>query len=99
MCSDLPTGWDGRAVPGAAEETRLGAPGPRPQGRFTRQLQVNDALDSADTYENGVLRLTIPMSQAAEPRRIEVRAVDRRQPVAVDTGGEVPGDHTVTDTR
>jgi HSP20 family protein len=88
MCSDLPTGWDGRAVQGAAEETRLGAPGPRPQGRFTGQLQVSDALDSADitaTYENGVLRLTIPMSQAAEPRRIELRAVDRQQPVAVKT--------------
>jgi HSP20 family protein len=62
---------------------------------------VSDA-DSANitaTYENGVLRLTIPMSQASEPRRIEVRAVDRQQPVAVDTGDEVPGDHTVTDTR
>jgi HSP20 family protein len=49
---------------------------------------VSDALDSADitaTYENGVLRLTIPMSQAAEPRRIELRAVDRQQPVAVKT--------------
>ena len=77
-------------------------PAERPQGRFTRQLQVSDALDSANiaaTYENGVLRLTIPMSQAAKPRRIEVRAVDRQQPVAVDTGDEVPGDHTVTDTR
>jgi len=66
----------------------------RPQGRFTRQLQVSDALDSAAiaaTYENGVLRLTIPMSQAAKPRRIEVRAVDREQPVSVDTGGEAAG--------
>jgi HSP20 family protein len=65
----------------------------RPQGRFTRQVQVSDALDSANigaTYENGVLRLTIPISQAAKPRRIEVRAVDQ-QPVSVDTGGEAAG--------
>jgi len=61
----------------------------RPQGRFTRQLQVSDALDSASiaaTYENGVLRLTVPMSQAAKPRRIEVQAADRQQPVAVNSG-------------
>jgi HSP20 family protein len=66
----------------------------RPQGRFTRQLQVSDALDSANitaTYENGVLRLTIPMSQAAKPRRIEVRDVDRQQPVSVGAGGESAG--------
>jgi HSP20 family protein len=63
----------------------------RPQGRFTRQVQVSDAVDSANiaaTYENGVLRLTIPISQAAKPRRIEVRAVDRQQPVSVDTGSD-----------
>ena len=122
MCSDLPTGWDGDAVPGAAEETRLGAPRPdrwengrglprspryttqRPQGRFTRRLQVRDAPDGADiraTYENGVRRLTIPMSQAAEPRRTEVRPVDRRRPVAAGTEDLEPhGDgHAMTDRR
>ena len=47
----------------------------RPQGSFTRQLQVGDALDTAKvaaTYNNGVLMLTIPMAESAQPRRIEV---------------------------
>ncbi len=49
----------------------------RPQGSFTRQLQVGDALDTsrvAATYNDGVLRLTIPMAESAQPRRIEVQA-------------------------
>ncbi len=48
----------------------------RPQGSFTRQLQVGDALDTskvAATYDNGVLMLTIPMAESAQPRRIEVQ--------------------------
>ncbi|TFV87090.1 Hsp20/alpha crystallin family protein [Blastococcus sp. CT_GayMR20] len=48
----------------------------RPQGTFTRQLQVGDALDTtkvAATYNNGVLKLTIPMAESAQPRRIEVQ--------------------------
>jgi len=48
----------------------------RPQGTFTRQLQVGDALDTgkvAATYDNGVLLLTIPMAESAQPRRIEVQ--------------------------
>lgn len=62
----------------------------RPQGRFTRQLQVGDALDTgkvAATYDNGVLRLTIPMSEAAQPRRIEVQPGSGQQRLSVDTGG------------
>ena len=65
----------GRTLASCARRARPGTRLERPQGRFTRQLQVSDALDSANiaaTYENGVLRLTIPMSQAAKPRRIEV---------------------------
>ena len=48
----------------------------RPQGSFTRQMQVGEALDTgkvAATYDNGVLKLTIPMAEAAQPRRIEVQ--------------------------
>jgi len=63
----------------------------RPMGKFTRQLQVGDALDSANvaaTYDNGVLRLTIPVSQSAQPRRIEVMAGGGQQPVAVGAGSQ-----------
>ena len=48
----------------------------RPQGSFTRQLQLGEGLDSeavqAD-YSDGVLHLTIPVAQAAQPRRITIR--------------------------
>ena len=42
----------------------------RPQGSFTRQLQVSDALDTGKvqaTYDNGVLKLTIPTAEQARP--------------------------------
>ncbi|WNV75233.1 Hsp20/alpha crystallin family protein [Geodermatophilus sp. DSM 44513] len=48
----------------------------RPQGSFTRQLQVGDALDTTKvqaTYNDGVLMLSIPMAESAQPRRIEVQ--------------------------
>jgi HSP20 family protein len=58
----------------------------RPQGGFTRQLQVGDALDTTKvqaTYNNGVLMLTIPMAESAQPRRIEVRTGGDQQEVSV----------------
>jgi HSP20 family protein len=61
----------------------------RPYGEYTRQLQVGDALDSgnvAANYHNGVLHLTIPVSAAAQPRRIEVRRGGDDQPVSVGAG-------------
>jgi HSP20 family protein len=61
----------------------------RPYGEYTRQLQVGDALDPgnvAANYHNGVLHLTIPVSAAAQPRRIEVRRGGDDQPVSVGAG-------------
>lgn len=49
----------------------------RPQGRFTRQLQLGDTLDTANvqaSYDRGVLHLTVPLAQAAQPRRISVQS-------------------------
>jgi HSP20 family protein len=47
----------------------------RLQGTFTRQLFLGETLDAdhidAD-YEHGVLTLTIPVAEAAKPRRVEV---------------------------
>ena len=48
----------------------------RPQGTFTRQLQLGDTVDSENiqaSYGDGVLHLTLPMTQAAQPRRVQVR--------------------------
>jgi HSP20 family protein len=62
----------------------------RPQGNFTRQLQVGDALDTEKvqaTYNNGVLMLTIPLAEAAQPRRIEVQHSGGQQQLAAGGGG------------
>ena len=48
----------------------------RPQGTFTRQLQLGDTVDSENiqaSYGDGVLHLALPMTQAAQPRRVQVR--------------------------
>jgi HSP20 family protein len=48
----------------------------RPQGTFTRQLQLGDTVDSENiqaSYADGVLHVDLPMAQAAQPRRIQVR--------------------------
>ena len=48
----------------------------RPQGSFTRQLQLGDTVDSENVqarYADGVLHLTLPITQAAQPRRIPVQ--------------------------
>jgi HSP20 family protein len=47
----------------------------RPQGRFTRQLQLGDNLDLENIQadcRNGVLHLMIPLARAAQSRRIQV---------------------------
>lgn len=47
----------------------------RPHGVFSRQMFLDNTLDtdkiSAD-YTDGVLRLTIPVAEAAKPRKIEI---------------------------
>jgi HSP20 family protein len=48
----------------------------RPQGTFTRQLQLGDTVDTENiqaSYGDGVLHLTLPLTQAAQPRRVQVR--------------------------
>ena len=47
----------------------------RPQGTFTRQLYLSDAIDRDKVeahYADGVLTLTMPVAEAAKPRRIEI---------------------------
>ena len=48
----------------------------RPSGTYARQLTVGTglALDKIDaTYSDGVLTLSIPISEEAKPRRVEVQ--------------------------
>ena len=47
----------------------------RSQGRFSRQLYLGDSLDTDHVQascERGVLTVTIPVSDKAKPRRIEI---------------------------
>jgi HSP20 family protein len=54
----------------------------RPAGTFTRQVFLGDTLDtdnmSAD-YTAGVLTLSIPVHEAAKPRRVEITSQDTKQ--------------------
>jgi HSP20 family protein len=66
----------------------------RPQGRFTRQLQLGESLDTqnvAAQYANGVLHLTIPLAQAAQPRRIQVQHADAPRTIDAADGGQDSG--------
>ena len=52
----------------------------RPRGVFSRQLVLGDNLDLDGieaAYEDGVLRLTVPVAEKAKPRKIEVTSGDR----------------------
>ena len=47
----------------------------RPQGSFSRQVFVSEALDTDSidaSYDQGVLTLEIPVAEQAKPKRIEV---------------------------
>jgi HSP20 family protein len=49
----------------------------RPQGTFQRELMLGDTLDGerlSAGYDRGVLTLTIPMSERAKPRKVQVKA-------------------------
>jgi HSP20 family protein len=58
----------------------------RPLGAFSRQLFLGDGLDTehinAD-YTNGVLTLTIPVAQAAKPRKIAIAGANEHQQITV----------------
>jgi HSP20 family protein len=49
----------------------------RPQGTFTRQIVLSDAVDLDKVearYDNGVLLVTAPVAEAAKPHKIEIKA-------------------------
>jgi HSP20 family protein len=56
----------------------------RPQGTFSRQLFVSDALDTdriEASYDQGVLTLELPVAEQAKPRRIEIGRRGGRQTI------------------
>jgi HSP20 family protein len=49
--------------------------GERPEGTFTRRVLLGQSLDTAKleaSYDHGVLTVTIPVAEQAQPRRVAV---------------------------
>ena len=47
----------------------------RVMGSFTRRLRLSDSVDAdkiSAAYEGGVLRVTVPLAERAQPRKVEV---------------------------
>ena len=58
----------------------------RPTGLFSRQLVLGDNLDLdrlEARYDDGVLRLTVPVAERAKPRKIEVATGGRQETTAI----------------
>ena|SRR5438034_6511536 len=54
----------------------------RTHGQFFRQLFLGEGLDTDNihaSYENGVLMITIPLSERAKPRKVEITQTGERQ--------------------
>lgn len=57
----------------------------RPSGTFTRQLFLGDTLDAEHIearYTDGVLAVTIPVHEAAKPRKVQITAGKRQKELA-----------------
>lgn len=58
----------------------------RPRGVFSRQLFLGDtlAVDKIDaSYQDGVLRLSIPVAEEAKPRKIQISSGSNHEPTAI----------------
>jgi HSP20 family protein len=65
----------------------------RPQGSFTRQLTLGEGFDADRVeahYHDGVLTLTVPVAEAARPRKVEVHAGTQRMIAASSADEATP---------
>jgi HSP20 family protein len=61
----------------------------RASGGYMRQLSLGEGLDLEKIhahYENGVLSMTIPVSEKAKPRKIEVQSRGGQQQIGTSEG-------------
>lgn len=61
----------------------------RPQGSYSRQLFLGETLDAdriQANYEQGVLTLTIPVAEAAKPRRVQVASSESSSAITTGAG-------------
>jgi HSP20 family protein len=60
----------------------------RPQGTYTRRVLLGDSLDTGRleaAYDHGVLSITIPVAEQAQPRRISVGGGHSRTPIEAES--------------
>ena len=72
----------------------------RPSGSFMRQLSLGEGLDVSGihaSYENGVLSLTIPVSEKSKPRKIAIQTGHSGAQQVTGPSGETAG-QTATET-
>ncbi len=63
----------------------------RPRGTFTRRILLGESLDTARleaNYDRGVLTVTLPVAEQAQPRKIAVGAGDRGRSAIESTSTE-----------
>ncbi len=68
----------------ARDETQEMVASERPTGMFSRQLFLGDNLDTDKidaNYEDGVLRLTIPVAEKAKPRKVAITNTHQKREV------------------
>ena len=60
----------------------------RPQGTFVRRVLLGDSLDVTRleaAYDHGVLSVTIPVAEQAQPRKVAVGGGHARTPIEAET--------------
>jgi HSP20 family protein len=60
------------------------------EARFTRELVLGEGLDTDNlqaSYDAGVLHVTIPLTQQAQPRKVQIGRGEGRHPI-IEAGGE-----------
>ncbi len=68
----------------ARDQTQEMVASERPTGVFSRQLFLGDNLDTENIearYEDGVLRLTIPVAEKAKPRKVAITNTHQKREV------------------
>jgi HSP20 family protein len=59
----------------------------RPQGTYTRRVLLGESLDTGRleaAYDHGVLSITIPVAEQAQPRKITVGGTHARTPIEAE---------------
>jgi HSP20 family protein len=60
----------------------------RPHGTFTRRVLLGDSLDTSNlqaSYDHGVLTVTLPIAEQAQPRKIEIGSGHNQAAIEVST--------------